>query len=315
MNTGIKATVIIFILFFLANISWSFSLFKSKDIEYYKKHRDQAEKKLEACEMALWSSNGDIKAIEKIQNNNECKAAKNAIKFFKNQEKQEKLRKIEADKKAAQNKYSDLVAEYSKLSLNELDKKAQSKCGIGGGLFNSPYSECHAIQEAKKIVYKPTVEKFSSLTLKQLREKANNCSGNMYGQNSECSAVEQARLIVHKKKLVLKEKDLSSLNDKEIFNLTNGPKSKCYNVNIKSLYCESARQLRKKRIKQYKELYINNDQKRTQMYDQCNQAYRKIVKQTRSILLDWGRMPEPLKCQAVSRARQLKGEDSRYYSR
>ena len=316
MNLKIKILIILLLWCFIPSLSWSFSFFSKKDVEYYKKHKDEAEDKLKACEMAIWSARGDIEAIEKIQNNKECIAAENAIKFLKKQEYEVKIAKRKHEEEIAKNKYKSLVNNYSKLSLHDLDIKEKTKCGsIGGGVFDPKYSKCRAIKDAKKIVYSPTVNKMSLLSLDQLNELSNNCTGDKYGFMSECRAVDEAKSIVLKNTINNKKNELSGLSDKKILELTYGPQSKCYNLNIKSIYCEAVRSLRKERTDNYTKLYLSNDQQRLKMYNYCNNEYKDIVKSTGSVLLDNRKRSDPLKCIAVSKARQLKGEDYRFYSR
>lgn len=314
MRLDTRTLAIMLIIFFTPSVTLSFSLFPSKNVEYYKKHKDKAEKKLQACQMAIWSAKGDIGAIEKIQNDKECIAAEDAIKFFKKLEEDKRIKQRKRSQEIEEKKYQSLITQYSKKTLNELDKALEKKCGLGG-FFTPKYSECRAIEQARKIVYKPTVKKLSLLSLEQLKKRAKNCSGEKYDQGSECSAVEEARSILYKEKLELKKKELSSLSDKDILKITYGPGSKCYNVDIKTIYCEAVRQLRKDRTDSYKKFYLNNDQKRLEMYNKCNNEYKSIVRTTGSVQLDRRKRAEPLRCIAVSFARQQKGEDYLYYSR
>jgi len=53
MNLKIKILIILLLWCFIPSLSWSFSFFSKKDVEYYKKHKDEAEDKLKACEMAM----------------------------------------------------------------------------------------------------------------------------------------------------------------------------------------------------------------------------------------------------------------------
>ncbi|MDY0403964.1 hypothetical protein [Sulfurovum sp.] len=133
------------------------------DKEYYLKHPDETEKKLEECYVELAKAGagifgfGNKEAVEKIMNDPECKAADEARKEIKRakyemerkkQEEEEKQKKIAWEKE-----YQEQLKYLDSIPYADFDKIGD-KCGFSSG---SP--QCKAYKQLEKSRYDKELEK------------------------------------------------------------------------------------------------------------------------------------------------------------
>jgi len=263
--------ITLFVIVFLCS---GFSLF-AKDEEYFKKNKEIAEKKLKACETAIFTSNGNIKVIEKIQNDSECIAAENAIRFLRKEE--SRKRRIEMEEKRKE----------------QLKKR-----------------EVEQIRLNKE--FKTMVNNFTQMTISELENKKKSCSWDN-GRFSECNAIDEGRRFAEERYLSEEKVKLKQLTNKEIIFLTYDSKSECPKwKQSQSFYCKAAWAIRSDRIEQLQKLYREDDAQRQGMFEQCSREAKKIYAQKKHFTIDSRLFSEPLACLADLAVRQEKGEPSSF---
>lgn len=167
---------------------------EKKDQEYYLKHIDSAKEKLEDCRNDLDKAfrQKDDKLIEKIKNDTECQAAKNAI----NKERILQA-KLEQERKAAEEKLA-LETEMTAIRNQIADKSWQKSineylkvegCNV---LFSAPSPKC----KAWEIVYNEKVDEgkkeLKQLPFEDIKEQMMSLCKFDRRQGSNCAVAQSA---------------------------------------------------------------------------------------------------------------------------
>ena len=271
VNKSAYYYISLFVIFFFCS---GFSLF-AKDEEYFKENKQMAEKKLKACETAIFTSNGNIKVIERIQNDSECIAAENAIRFFRKEESKKQQIKQEEKKKE----------QLQKREIEQLRLKKE---------------------------FRTMVNEFSQMTISELENKRGFCSWDN-GQFSECNAISEGRRLAEERYLSEEKVKVKQLTNKEIIVLTYDSKSECPQwQQSQSFYCKAAWAIKSDRIEQLKKIYRENGAQRQEMFDQCSREAKNIYAQKKHFMIDSRLFSAPLACLADLAVRQEKGEPSRF---